>query len=180
MDSDSKEALLYNVLPENEYIILNLELFNKGKKDIIISSLYNLCKYLPNYTVESYVKMASLPYGKVTKKGTWMLTEILEKFEDFNLVVYKSKYPFILNTNRPVLCLRNFKFSKFFDLMVFPISSYYAIVLIKGKINKFYLNVPYNFVKYINKLNFESDSRYVICSKSFKSLDEFKNKIYIM
>lgn len=158
------------ILRMPEVISLSTNFVKENYEDII-------CKYLPNCTIESYVKMASLPYGKVTEEGTWMLTKILESFEDFNLVVYKSKYPFILNTNRPILCVRIFNISKFFDFMVFPMSSYFAIALIKRKSNKFYFNVSDNFVKYINKLNFESESRYVICSKSIKGLNDFENII---
>lgn len=135
-----------------------------------------LSEQLPFHSMESYGDMISLVKNKVEARVHWNFWTVFRMAENMNLSVVHSDYPFILNSNRPVLCLRVFEKA---DLItyIFPFSPNYALVLNNSVKGHFYYRITDEMVKHINVENFKNDGRYVLSSRSFGEFEELSEYV---
>ena len=131
----------------------------------------NTGKVLTKNEVDRYMKLASFVWGETKPETNWILNILLEKiFADKDIAIYHSKSGFILNGNRPVLCLKTFGTDEGRNCMwLLPITRNYCIGLVnKGTIS--YMNIDAKLTHFINMQNFQNNGRFIYGSKSITQM----------
>ena len=123
---------------------------------------------------DRYMKLASFVWGNVEPSTNWILNILLENIlADKDIVIYHSNSNFILNGDRPVLCLNSFKTDDINNcIWLLPISKNYCIGL-TNKGTTLYKDIDENLTNFINMHNFQNNGRYIYGSESI--LDQIDN-----
>lgn len=172
--SEEELGLLYllvavQILRTEEILKFNTDYVKKNYGD-------KLEELMPNISFETYTKIISFVVDVDNPQIYWMIDGVLKYLVKRAIFIYKSDYPFVLNTERPVFISKPINETNM-SLIVFPISSFFAIVLNESKENCVYKNMSREWVQFINKHNFENEGRYVLCSESIYNLEELKEKL---
>lgn len=128
--------------------------------------LYNksadIGKTLTQNEADRYMKLASFVWGDVKPETNWILNILLENIlVGKDVVIYHSNSNFILNGNRPVLCLKFFETDIINNcIWLLPITKNYCIGL-TDEGAPLYNDIDENLTHFINTHNFQNDGRFV-------------------
>ena len=127
----------------------------------------NVRESLTRNKADRYMKLASFVWGQITPERNWILHILLKHFLDNkDIIIYHSNSEFILNGNRPVLCLKLFETddSRYYHWYL-PVTQEYCITLVEGG-KLFDMDVDETWTNFLNLQNFQNNSRFIYGDKS--------------
>ena len=116
---------------------------------------------IDGYLLDNCVRMFSLICSGFTIDNNIFLNAILKYLCDKSFTVLRSDNVFILNEKRPVLHLKDCS-----DIFLFPVDKYNCLSFSNGNYRNQYIIVDEDIVNYVNKNNFDNDSRFIYSSRS--------------
>lgn len=147
--------------------LMRMPEFMSFASDWLYNTFINTGKPLSQNKADRYAKLASFVWGEVEPETNWMLNILFEKILDGkDVIICHSDTEFILNGDRPVLCLKLFEHSDIGKCQWYlPIAKNYCITLMDEG-NPFYIDMDARVTGFINMHNFQNDSRFIYRSKS--------------
>lgn len=168
------------------YLLIALQLIRTPEFIDLISEWLqetskNIGKPINKNVSDRYTKISAFIWNNENPKANWILYLVLKfVLSDKELVIYHSDTNFILNGNRPVLCINLFKNSDIsIDYFLFPVSSHYCLGLInKDKAKSLYMDIPDGMTQFINTENFLNEGRFIYSCKSIlEDVEKYANYI---
>lgn len=124
-------------------------------------------KPLTQNEADRCMKLASFVWGEIKPETNWILNILFENIlVGKEVAIYHSNSTFILNGDRPVLCLDVFETNNIKNCLWFlPIAKNYCIGLTYDE-TALYKEIDTNFTHFINMYNFQNDGRFIYGSES--------------
>lgn len=123
---------------------------------------------LNNNQVDRYMKLMSLPHGKISPELNPILDKALSMFKNKKLIIYRTNTSnFILSRDKPILILSNNLSEEFY----FPIASNVCLGFINEDVDG-EINDLDRFIRFINMNNYENTNRFLYSSESIKNRKE--------
>lgn len=134
----------------------------------IYDTSMNIGKPVTQNEADRYMKLASFVWGDVEPESNWILNVLLNNIlANKNIIIYRSEYDFILNGERPVLCLKLFDTNDINNCKWFlPITKNHCIGLVDEKglpdeETQLYVDINKDFTYFINERIFRNNGRFI-------------------
>lgn len=140
----------------------------KFTSDWLYDTAPYIYKQITRNEADKYMKLSSFIFDKFTPETNFILNILIQNIlVNRDIVIFHSDYGFILNEQRPVLCLNLFEDCSIKDcLWLLPITKNHCVAAINGNAVSD-VDINKNLTRFINLRNFQNDGRFVYGSKSF-------------